>query len=558
MLFLSTPPPLCLSLLLSLLYHSPVLSCQPGNRSQCESAPFVPGYNLVGEGFDVVTLQRKGAYLVDVNTFLTPNGTCTLCSNPLQGNVLQRLPVSAVDWRAFTQCNTNIHSSVHTSARYCTAYLLHSIIITELQILLFNCDSVGLNLNKFLSASLEVGGTRSAAYNFATARAREDHHFLFCLFVSRYRVSNRPPLSSEFIKDLARLPRLYNSATRDQYEELIHTYGTHFIRKMHSCLSLGVSVGLGVAGLSHGQQSCTGFLKNQGKTVTHDSGLHQHFTEVVGGTSWTGEFSLTHEDSASYKNWLEALKNLPAIVEYTIRPIYKLVPSWTKKTGMKAAIEQYLKDNAVRTSPSEPTCGYSSNLAYNCCPKTSSRGNLVVTIVRAWDLQGDPIGVTDGYVKMWYGSIYRRTHMIQTNSPWWNARYDLGMVDTHLKLDFEVWDEDVIHDDRLISCDVHVRQGTHEDTCSDSLGKFEFKFTLTCDRHLTGDRCDRVKQINVFCLLLDHKRKITKSLVYKTNLIPVLILISFTVSAEIWKLLCEKKINTDLAQIITCVPVRAV
>uniref|UniRef100_A0A3B4XND1 Perforin-1-like n=1 Tax=Seriola lalandi dorsalis TaxID=1841481 RepID=A0A3B4XND1_SERLL len=508
MLFLSTPPPLCLSLLLSLLYHSPVLSCQPGNRSQCESAPFVPGYNLVGEGFDVVTLQRKGAYLVDVNTFLTPNGTCTLCSNPLQGN----LPVSAVDWRAFTQCNTNIHSSVHTSAS--------SLIDTYM-----SQDShdwkVGLNLNKFLSASLEVGGTRSAAYNFATARAREDRytfstHRVACKHYG-YRVSNRPPLSSEFIKDLARLPRLYNSATRDQYEELIHTYGTHFIRKVRlggrlrrvtaarTCLSTlnGFSLKevhkanyrcLGVAGLSHGQQSCTGFLKNQGKTVTHDSGLHQHFTEVVGGTSWTGEFSLTHEDSASYKNWLEALKNLPAIVEYTIRPIYKLVPSWTKKTGMKAAIEQYLKDNAVRTSPSEPTCGYSSNLAYNCCPKTSSRGNLVVTIVRAWDLQGDPIGVTDGYVKMWYGSIYRRTHMIQTNSPWWNARYDLGMVDTHLKLDFEVWDEDVIHDDRLISCDVHVRQGTHEDTCSDSLGKFEFKFTLTCDRHLTGDRCDQVNK----------------------------------------------------------------
>uniref|UniRef100_A0A3B4XUN7 Perforin-1-like n=1 Tax=Seriola lalandi dorsalis TaxID=1841481 RepID=A0A3B4XUN7_SERLL len=453
---------------------------------QCESAPFVPGYNLVGEGFDVVTLQRKGAYLVDVNTFLTPNGTCTLCSNPLQVDVQQFYIVQHLKQFHVTLC-VHVNHALLTFIFSCQSLQwtgVHSPNAIPIS------TAVGLNLNKFLSASLEVGGTRSAAYNFATARAREDRytfstHRVACKHYG-YRVSNRPPLSSEFIKDLARLPRLYNSATRDQYEELIHTYGTHFIRKMHSCLSLGVSVGLGVAGLSHGQQSCTGFLKNQGKTVTHDSGLHQHFTEVVGGTSWTGEFSLTHEDSASYKNWLEALKNLPAIVEYTIRPIYKLVPSWTKKTGMKAAIEQYLKDNAVRTSPSEPTCGYSSNLAYNCCPKTSSRGNLVVTIVRAWDLQGDPIGVTDGYVKMWYGSIYRRTHMIQTNSPWWN-------VDTHLKLDFEVWDEDVIHDDRLISCDVHVRQGTHEDTCSDSLGKFEFKFTLTCDRHLTGDRCDRYK-----------------------------------------------------------------
>ncbi len=91
MLSSSTPPPLYLSLLLFLLYHSPVLSCQTRTGSQCADAPFIPGHNLVGEGFDVVTLHLKGAYLVDVENDLTQNGTCTLCSNPYNGNRLEKV-----------------------------------------------------------------------------------------------------------------------------------------------------------------------------------------------------------------------------------------------------------------------------------------------------------------------------------------------------------------------------------------------------------------------------------------------------------------------------------
>uniref|UniRef100_A0A3P9C5A0 Perforin-1-like n=1 Tax=Maylandia zebra TaxID=106582 RepID=A0A3P9C5A0_9CICH len=476
----------CLSLsrlLLFLSCNSAVLSCQTGNYSQCTVAPFIPGHNLVGEGFDVVTLRRKGAYMIDVNTYLTPSETCTLCSNPLQGNMLQKVNKDATT-------KSHLNSSTH-----------------------------------FMCTWIFVGGKQSAVYNFASKRAAEDRHIFSTHRVTcnhySYRVSNSPSLSSEFSKDLTKLPHFYNSSTRAQYSELIHTYGTHYIRQIHlggrlrrvtaartclsslnglssnevhSCLSLGFSVGLGKLKLSSNRQSCNKVLQNQGLSFMYSTGLHQHYTEVVGGNGWLGEFALTQNDSLGFLTWLSTLKDHPDVVSYSLRPIYSLMTNGTQKAGMKAAIEEYLEDNAVRKSPNEPNCGWHiPNLASNCCPLQAWRGTLRVTIVRAWNLKGDPVGKTEGYAKMWFGSFYRKTRWIRSNNPWWNANYDLGKVDTHLGLKVEVWDKDVWHDDRLGSCFKYLQQGTHTFTCPAKRGGFEVRYTLACDPHLAGDRCNRYK-----------------------------------------------------------------
>ncbi|MGH0181196.1 UNVERIFIED_CONTAM: hypothetical protein FKN15_006112 [Acipenser sinensis] len=91
-------------------------ACTTGTPAECEEADFVPGYNLAGEGFDIVKMERKGAYVIDVNNWKRKDGTCTLCKNPFLDNVAQKLPVTVVDWRLLPKCSSKISSTVHQSS----------------------------------------------------------------------------------------------------------------------------------------------------------------------------------------------------------------------------------------------------------------------------------------------------------------------------------------------------------------------------------------------------------------------------------------------------------
>lgn len=61
-----------------------IQGCWTGSGSECEKAPFVPGHDLAGEGFDVVRMRRTGAYVINLKAHLADNQTCTLCTNRFQ------------------------------------------------------------------------------------------------------------------------------------------------------------------------------------------------------------------------------------------------------------------------------------------------------------------------------------------------------------------------------------------------------------------------------------------------------------------------------------------
>ncbi|XP_051801101.1 perforin-1-like [Acanthochromis polyacanthus] len=155
-------------------------SCFTGTPQQCKQADFVPGYNLGGEGLDIVTMERKAAYVIDTETWNLGNGTCRLYPNSYMNRKNQKVPVSVVDWRSYSKCNLKVSNTLYDSAET---------LVNDSTSSVSNDWKVGLDIPVDPSVKIGVGlgGSHSRAAEFAMKKSKQNRytffrHSIYCNF----------------------------------------------------------------------------------------------------------------------------------------------------------------------------------------------------------------------------------------------------------------------------------------------------------------------------------------------------------------------------------------
>ncbi|XP_074811198.1 perforin-1-like [Natator depressus] len=520
--------------MLLFLFLLPVVSpeCQTGTAAACTNAAFVPGHNLVGEGIDVTTLGRTGAYLVDTSQWRGPNGTCTLCRNPLQGGQWQRLPLAAVDWRVRVSCQRKLSSSVQQSAMG---------MMESAASVVQNDWKVGLKVSMVPMVNVQVGlaGSRSKLAEFVTQKSRKDkyafiRHEVSCQYYG-FRVSEKPPFTSHFTQAVKNLPSLYNKASEPEYHHLIQTYGTHYVsqaslggrvqdvtavrvceaaldgltvNEIKDCLSTEAAVNIGVASLQFSFSKCKA-KKNKLKfhQSFHETYRERH-VEVEGGKN-TADLLFSNNYVGVFSDWMKTLESLPGLLTYSLRPIHTLVgQNDPKREALRQAVSEYIRERALRMDctkscpagtrrsaldPCSCVCPGDSFTNTMCCSQQRGLARLTVTVERANGLRGDPIGATDAYVKVFFEGREIRTRTISNNNnPVWYRHMDFGTIHVTIASQFrvEVWDKDWRRDDLLGSCTVPLKSGgPRQRECYLKRGRIWFRYSLPCGPNLRGQRC---------------------------------------------------------------------
>lgn len=349
-----------------------------------------------------------------------------------------------------------------------------------------------------------------------------------------YKIAASPPLHWEFLQVVKSLTP---SSDSNAYQEVIETFGTHFTQgvklggkakavtsiktckaalsgltstAIKDCLDAEVSATYnGVTG-SAGFQHCQELKKKLGKQEGFSSMFSDRESEVIGG-------SVSNEDifsaqPAVHKAWLESLKKVPDVVTYELRALHLLLnSSHPARSGLKRAIETYIKNNALNKVCSEScvigrqgsardpcacVCKSYSSMLPNCCPKEKGLATLTVFKMYANGLYGDVWDQTDGVVNVKYDEQHQCTREITNNdNPHWHEKFNFGTIKMSVdrKLQFEVYDNDDWKRDLLGSCSFNLKSGSVDDLCTFDHGTFYFSYTVICAPGLQGPMCDEPK-----------------------------------------------------------------
>ncbi|KAG9355274.1 hypothetical protein JZ751_000112 [Albula glossodonta] len=507
-----------------------------GTPQQCDVARFVPGYNLAGEGLDIVKMKRKGAYVINMEDWKRPDGTCTLIENSYLGGILQKLPLAVVDWRALSKCKMSVSSRKYESSES---------LVNDSTSSVSNSWKVGLELpvSPSVTVGASLGGTHSREASYAMQKSKEDKysftsHEVHCNFY-KYRLATAPPLHRDFLESVRRLPAKYSPQTKTAYRDLIDTYGTHYVTKVQlggkmkgvtaiqtckaamsgltdtvvkDCLDVEASATFAqTASVKTEFHHCQELKKKLGTSASFSSMFSDRHSEVVGGRIDGADLLFSGEsDPVAYKDWLESLKTVPDIVFYSLKPLHLLMNDNAPiKAGLKKTIEEYILENALikkcsescqigtRTSARECcacVCNRNANIRSNCCPVKKGLATLRVYGLKGRNLYGDKWTQTDGSVQVTYGTQIKRTKVIQDNdNPNWPEKFEFGPIEIGMatRLDFQVYDEDTYwNSDLLGKCSFKLRQGKVTDTCMFQYGTFFFSYEVTCAPSLGGPHCE--------------------------------------------------------------------
>ncbi|XP_060639004.2 perforin-1-like [Anolis sagrei] len=526
------------SLLLLLSFFQPVATghCQLYPRSTCRKpAPFVPGYNFIGEGVDITTLARKGAYVVDASQWHEPNGTCTLCQNPRMDGQLQRLPLTSVDWRAHGNCDRPVSSSVENSD-VDVAHALAKDVSNNWEIELGLHTEASNDWPKELvlsKAQVAFAGSQSRMTLNAYEKSLQDRYSFVMQQISceyyQLRLKNRPRLSQYFSHALKRLPR---KSSLEEYQQFINIYGTHYIshvrlggRVRHlfavrtcamalagftisdieNCLKWNVSV----IGPVSFKSKCRELWGAKGWSNFYDI-YSRVGTEVVGGDQQVEMLFSQTGEVQRFSEWMETVKGKPGLISFSLLPLHMLLPRTDPRRNLlKQAIVGHISQRALKrdcpqdcsswsTQNSEKscTCKCQADAIVNdmCCAWERGRARLSFTISTGANLWGDYFSAVDAYVKVFFQDQERRTKVVlNNNNPNWTETIDFGDVTlmAHNTFMVELWDADVWHDDLLQKCrgNLVAGRGTVRLICYLRHGHIKFSYLLECGRTLGGPRC---------------------------------------------------------------------
>uniref|UniRef100_A0A8C3YL65 Perforin-1 n=1 Tax=Catagonus wagneri TaxID=51154 RepID=A0A8C3YL65_9CETA len=529
---------LLLGILLLLLPVPAPAPCFTAARSECRrKLKFVPGAWLAGEGMDVTSLRRSRTFLVDTQSFLRQDGTCTLCQNDLQKGALQRLPLALTNW--------------HTQSSSCQRKVLKEEgrsteeVAREAASNIRNDWRAGLDVTPKPSSNVQVtvAGSHSQAANFAAQKTHQDQYrfsldSVECRFYS-FHLVHRPPLHPEFKKALRTLPPHFNTSTEPDYLRLISSYGTHFIqsvelgghitaltalrtcelaldgltaKEIEDCLSVEAEVSIsGRASSSAAYKACEEKKQQHKMGTSFHQTYRERYAEVTGGNH-TSIHDLLFGNQAGpeqFSAWVASLQDSPGPVDYTLEPLHVLLQSRDpRREALRQAVSKYVMDRARwkncsrpcppgrRKNPKDPcqcVCHGSSATDQDCCPRQRGLARLEVMNFMAMGLWGDYFTATDAYLKVFFGGQELRTSTVWNNDhPRWATRLDFGdvLLPTGGPLRVQVWDADSGWDDDLLgTCDRTPQSGLHKVTCHFDHGHLTFSYDAKCLLHLTGEKC---------------------------------------------------------------------